>query len=28
MTDLVIKASLSRATGLPVDRDIAEIFDV
>lgn len=28
MADLVIEASLNRAMGLPVDRDIAEMFDV
>jgi len=28
MADLVIEATLDRAMGLPVDRDIAEMFDV
>ncbi|KOX55112.1 hypothetical protein ADL19_13505 [Streptomyces purpurogeneiscleroticus] len=28
MADLVIEAQLNRAMGLPVDRDIAEMFDV
>jgi len=28
MADLVIEATLNRAMGLPVDRDIAEMFDV
>lgn len=28
MADLVIEAHLDRAMGLPVDRDIAEMFDV
>lgn len=28
MADLVVEASLNRAMGLPVDRDIAEMFDV
>lgn len=28
MADLVIAAALDRAMGLPVDRDIAEMFDV
>lgn len=28
MSDLVIEAQLNRAMGLPVDRDIAEMFDV
>ncbi|MGU3661060.1 hypothetical protein [Methylobacterium fujisawaense] len=28
MADLVIEAQLNRAMGLPVDHDIAEMFDV
>ncbi|SFS58642.1 hypothetical protein [Methylobacterium sp. yr668] len=28
MADLVVEASLNRAIGLPVDRDIVEMFDV
>lgn len=28
IADLVIEAQLARAMGLPVDRDIVEIFDV